>query len=169
MGVPNRTEASRHGSLAEAIEAATEAVDPRLRHPQTTLVVTHPIELGPSVLEVPSQVALAIEPGGCIKIRENQTLAIAGPIDAGFYPIFDCPGRFAPHRVVLEGNRFIERVVPQWWGATGGDTDDTDAILYAIDALTSRVPGRHRIGGTVFFPLGCYHIRPDAIDVRACR
>src|SRR5207245_10416178 len=73
-------------------------------------------------------------------------VTVRGPLQAPLGQIVSGSGL-----LLFRGNRLVNEVYPQWWGASGdGVQDDTLAIQQAIDAV-----GKSG-GGTVFFPPGTY-------------
>ncbi len=93
-------------------------------------------------LTIPATCSLYIAQGGMIVQASTYTLTINGSFEAGLYQVFSGFTTVALAKV--------ERILPQWFGATGdGVTDDTTAIQAAIDAAEAA-------GGTVFFPPGTY-------------
>jgi hypothetical protein len=91
---------------------------------------------------IPATTGLCFTGSGCLEVAKGTTLTLNGSIDAPLQQIFVGEGRvaFGPGRV--------ERVYPQWWGATGdGQADDTAAIQAAIDSIPA---------GVVYFAPGSY-------------
>jgi hypothetical protein len=98
---------------------------------------------------IPAGVRVVMEHGATFSIDSGKTLTIAGQFEAPLSQVFSGSGTAA-----LTGP--LERMVPQWWGATGnGSTDDTTAINAAITAA-SRASNATR-GMILYFPPGDYY------------
>ena len=94
-------------------------------------------------LTIPATCSLYIAQGGMIVQASTYTLTINGSFEAGLYQVFSGFTTVALAKV--------ERILPQWFGATGdGVTDDTEAVQAAVDACTTAG------GGTVYFLPGTY-------------
>ncbi len=78
-----------------------------------TVEVTTPLTIS-STTALPATCGLKIENGGSISVAAGQYLQIAGPFDAGLYPVFTGPGA-----VYFYGGAGPKEVLPQWFGAEG--------------------------------------------------
>lgn len=95
-----------------------------------------------------AQVAVKFAPGATISVPTGVTVTIAGPLDTQNAQVFSLAGT----GVVAFNGSWVEKVVPQWWGATGnGTTDDSTAIQYTINAAQSYAK-------KLFFPPGNYKV-----------
>lgn len=107
---------------------------------------------------VPSNVTLDIQRGAVFTIATGRTFTINGTINAGGYQIFNCVGT---GKVVFASGP-INKIYPEWWGATGdGTTDDSTAIQAALTCPVNSVRPL-----TVFFSSKSYAITSGlTIDV----
>ncbi|MFX0194553.1 MAG: glycosyl hydrolase family 28-related protein [Candidatus Hodarchaeota archaeon] len=97
---------------------------------------------------ITSNISLYAMNGAQIAIASGVTLTINGPFHAGTHQVFSCTGT----GTVVFGNGAVEKVLPQWFGATAdGSTDDTTAIQKAADAVCNA-------GVNLYFPTGKYKI-----------
>jgi hypothetical protein len=79
-----------------------------------TLVISQTFELN-ATLTIPPNVKLKIEHGGGFHLSRDGNLVIAGSLDAGLYQIFFGSTR----NVYFFGGAGVDRIYPQWFGATG--------------------------------------------------
>lgn len=132
-------DSSTYASINAAVAAiaATEAV-----------LVVSSAETLTANLTIPANISLVIQKGGSIIKASTYTLTINGPFWAAQHAVFS---GFSSGNVTLTA---VEKVIPQWWGATGdGTTDDTAAIQCALAA-----------GKTVYFPPATYIVdNPNAV------
>ncbi|HEU4559580.1 MAG TPA: glycosyl hydrolase family 28-related protein, partial [Longimicrobium sp.] len=96
------------------------------------------------------------EEGAVIRPNANVTVTLNGTLDAGAFQAFDIK-TFTGAKVVLGK---AERLLPQWWGATGnGSTDDYAPIAAALaSAAKSTQYGSGARGAILFFPPGIYRV-----------
>jgi hypothetical protein len=130
-------------------------------------------------LTIPANVTLKPERGAVFAIANTKTLTINGPLDARPYQIFNCVGTGK----VVFGLGAVDKILPQWWGASGaGTADDTVAIeaawaacwvtppeagwLNYVNPTLYFLPGRYDYNGTglarpTAIPYGNISIRGD--------
>ena len=96
------------------------------------------------------------EEGAVLRPNANVTVTLNGGLDAGVFQVFDVK-TFSASQVTLKK---VERLIPQWWGATGdGATDDYLPIAAALAvARKSGEYGSGAQGAIVFFPPGVYRV-----------
>jgi len=84
-------------------------------------------------LVIPETLSVVILKPGLLTISSGKTLTINGPFDAGIYQVFSGAGS-----VSFSGNKYLQEVYPEWWGAIAdGITDCTISIQAAVDSFDS--------------------------------
>ncbi|MBL7793034.1 MAG: right-handed parallel beta-helix repeat-containing protein [Saprospiraceae bacterium] len=112
------------------------------------LLISKPIDIGKSPLEIPRNITLQFLQGGALTIH-NEQVNISGIIEAGPWQIFNIKGK---GKITLTHSLTTE-VYPQWWGAiAGAGKDCSSAIQQAVDVGAS-------YGLTVLIPSGSYLCR----------
>lgn len=153
----------RHAAIACAGDGATDDRAKLDTLANTTIPATGGTILFPpgtyklsSAITFPKYVTLMFLAGATLAPDTGITATLNASVAPTFQKIFGGLGN-----VVFGAGPRVERVLPQWWGATGdGTTDDSGAINKAILSLAGT-------GGRVYFvrPSGTYYIGTTTINV----
>jgi hypothetical protein len=98
---------------------------------------------------ITANILLKPESGAVLTVANGVTLTINGPFQAGLYQVFSCAGTGQ----VVFGKPSVERLVPQWWGAKGDDSNNDSLALQAM-ANCSMASGNLNM----FCPAGIYKL-----------
>ncbi|HEX6183781.1 MAG TPA: hypothetical protein VFZ44_07720 [Pyrinomonadaceae bacterium] len=101
-------------------------------------------------LTIPKNVTLEFTDTGVISVASGQTLTLQGAVLAPPRQIFSGAGL-----VRFTGNKSVNEVSPEWWGAAGdGTTDDTGAVQAAIDSVGGLIDATVQLRGRVYLIAG---------------
>lgn len=124
-----------------------------------TLLIASRLPLGSSAVTIPNSLALKFFNGAQLVVGVDEQLVIAGPVEAGPYPVFSGEGRVrfqqaAPRRdlhpgwspmgggvpEIYHGAGVLEGYYPQWFGAVMGERGAAEANHRAVGKLMAALP-----------------------------
>lgn len=113
-----------------------------VRFPRGRYKVKHDLVLGSDSIPV----ALSFADGALLVVDRGATVKLFGPLRADPRAIFSGEGR------ILLGNKSVDVIYPEWWGAVADDkTDSTAGLQAALDSAGGLQPATVRLAGHGYY------------------